>query len=148
VESAFPQRRSDSPPTFSPHLSTSHPAYKPQGTVLLNTAAELKSYSKGEEDLLENQIKAIHATGANVIVTGAKVGDMALHYCNRLGIMVVKLSSKFDLRRLCRATSATALPRLTPPTPHELGHCDTVVLEEVGCACRPKKLLLRCISSL
>ena len=100
--------------------------------MLLNTAKELKDYSKGEEDLLENQIKAIHATGANVIVTGAKVGDMALHYCNRLGIMVIKLTSKFDLRRLCRATSATALPRLTPPTPHELGHCDDVIVEEVS----------------
>jgi T-complex protein 1 subunit theta len=103
-----------------------------KGTVLLNTAEELKNYSKEEESLLETQLKAIAETGVNVIVTGGKVGDMALHFCDRLGIMVVKLNSKYDLRRLCRATRATALPRVIPPTPHEIGHCDHVELEEIG----------------
>jgi T-complex protein 1 subunit theta len=103
-----------------------------KGTVLLNTAEELKSFSQGEESLLEGQLKAIKDTGATVIVTGGKVGDMALHFCNRLGMMVVKLTSKFDLQRLCRATRATALPKLLPPEPQELGFCSHVSVEEIG----------------
>lgn len=69
-------------------------------------------FSRGEESMLEEQIKAIADTGANVIVAGAKFGDMALHYVNKFGMMAVRLNSKFDLRRLCKAVNATALPRL------------------------------------
>lgn len=83
-----------------------------QGTVLIKTAEELKTFSRGEENLLEAQIKAIADSGANVIVAAGKFGDMALHYVNKYDMMAVRLTSKFDLRRLCKATGATALPRL------------------------------------
>eukprot|EP00045_Choanoeca_perplexa_P001713 m.21307 g.21307 ORF g.21307 m.21307 type:complete len:547 (-) comp11122_c0_seq1:78-1718(-) len=103
-----------------------------KGTVLINSAAELKQYSKDEEAQLEEQIRAIKDAGVQVIVTTGKVGDMALHFCNRMNLMVVKINSKYELRRLCRATRTTALPRLIPPTPQETGHCDHVELDEIG----------------
>ncbi|XP_019880550.1 T-complex protein 1 subunit theta [Aethina tumida] len=103
-----------------------------KGTVLIKTADELVNFSRGEENLLELQIKAIAETGAKVIVAGAKFGDMALHYINKYNLMAVRLNSKFDLRRLAKTVSATVLPRLTPPTPQELGYCDIVTVEELG----------------
>jgi len=107
-------------------------ATETKGTVLIKNADELVNFSKGEEDLLESQIKAIADTGCNVIVTGGKAADMAIHFCNKYKIMVVRLMSKFELRRLCRATQATALPRITAPTPEESGQCDSVALAEIG----------------
>lgn len=62
--------------------------------------------------VLEEQIKAIADVGVTVIVASGKFGDMALHYLNKYNIMGVRLMSKFDLRRLCKSVSATALPRL------------------------------------
>ncbi|KAM4699691.1 T-complex protein 1 subunit theta isoform 2-T3 [Discoglossus pictus] len=103
-----------------------------KGTVLINNAQELMDFSKGEENLMEEQVKAIADAGANVVVTGGKVADMALHCANKYNVMLVRLNSKWDLRRLCKTLSATALPRLTPPTPEEMGHCDSVYLSEVG----------------
>ncbi|XP_055965232.1 T-complex protein 1 subunit theta isoform X1 [Sorex fumeus] len=103
-----------------------------KGTVLIKTAEELMNFSKGEENLMDAQVKAIADTGANVIVTGGKVADMALHYANKYKIMLVRLNSKWDLRRLCKTVGATALPRLTPPVLEEMGHCDNVYLSEVG----------------
>ncbi|CAL8279510.1 unnamed protein product [Arctogadus glacialis] len=103
-----------------------------KGTVLIKNAKELMNFSKGEEDMMEAQMQAIKATGANVVVTGGKVADMALHYANKYNLMVVRLNSKWDLRRLCKTVGAIALPRMTPPTPEELGHCDSVYLSEVG----------------
>lgn len=47
-------------------------------------------FSKGEEDLMETQVKAIKEAGANVVVTGGKVADMALHYANKYKLMVVR----------------------------------------------------------
>nr|KAF6473514.1 chaperonin containing TCP1 subunit 8 [Rousettus aegyptiacus] len=103
-----------------------------KGTVLIKTAEELMNFSKGEENLMDAQVKAIADTGANVIVTGGKVADMALHYANKYNVMLVRLNSKWDLRRLCKTVGATALPRLTPPVVEEMGHCDSVYLSEVG----------------
>uniref|UniRef100_A0A6I8NXP3 T-complex protein 1 subunit theta n=1 Tax=Ornithorhynchus anatinus TaxID=9258 RepID=A0A6I8NXP3_ORNAN len=103
-----------------------------KGTVLIKNAEELMSFSKGEENLLDAQVRAIARSGANLIVTGGKVADMALHYANKYHLMLVRLNSKWDLRRLCKTVGATALPRLTPPVLEEMGHCDSVYLTEVG----------------
>lgn len=80
-----------------------------KGTVLIKTADELMNFSRGEENLLEVQIKAIADSGAKVIVAGAKFGDMALHYINKYKMMAVRLNSKFDLRRLSKTVSESLL---------------------------------------
>lgn len=108
------------------------------------------NFSRGEENILELQIKSIADTGAKVIVAGAKFGDLALHYIHKYNMMAVRLNSKFDLRRLSKTVSlaackygslllffylqvnATVLPRLTAPTAQELGYCDQVCVEELG----------------
>lgn len=57
-------------------------------------------------------IKAIADAGCKVIVTGGKIGELYLHFCNKYNLLLVRLMSKFDLRRLCKTTGATPLPRL------------------------------------
>lgn len=103
-----------------------------KGTVLIKTAEELTNFSRGEETQLENQIKAIADSGAEVIVAGGKIGDMAVHFINKYNMMAVRLMSKWDIRRLARATGATALPKMTPPTAEELGRADSVYVDELG----------------
>ncbi|XP_078001436.1 T-complex protein 1 subunit theta-like [Glandiceps talaboti] len=115
---------------FSCPVDTAHTETK--GTVLIKTAEELKNFSTGEESQLEEQIKSIADAGCSVIVSGGKVGDMALHFLDKYNIMVVRLTSKWDLRRLCKTIKATALPRLTAPTSEEAGHCDKVSVSEIG----------------
>ncbi|KAJ7394407.1 T-complex protein 1 subunit theta [Desmophyllum pertusum] len=82
-------------------------------TVLIRNAEELKSFSRGEEEQLETQIRSIVDAGVNCIVSGGKVAEMALHFCNKFNLLVVRLTSKFDLRRLCRSVGATILPKFT-----------------------------------
>ena len=67
-----------------------------------------------------------------VIVAGSTVGELALHFLDRLGIAVVKVLSKFDLRRLCRVVNATPLARMGPPTPEEAGFVDILEVTEIG----------------
>lgn len=78
-----------------------------KGTVLIKSADELLNFSQGEESLLEKQIKDIADSGVKVVVAGAKFGDMALHFLNKYGLMGVRLTSKFDLRRLAKTVNAT-----------------------------------------
>lgn len=47
-------------------------------------------FSKGEEVMMEAQVRAIKDAGATVVVTGGKVADMALHYANKYELMVVR----------------------------------------------------------
>ena len=71
-------------------------------------------------------------SGVKVIIAGSAVGELAMHYLNRMGIAVLKVLSKFDLRRLCRVVNATPLARLGAPTPDEMGWADVVETAEIG----------------
>ncbi|KAL8888913.1 MAG: hypothetical protein Q9205_002936 [Flavoplaca limonia] len=103
-----------------------------KGTVLLHNAKEMLDFTKGEENQLEAAIKELHDSGLRVVVAGSTVGELALHYLNRFGILVIKIMSKFELRRLCRVIGATPLARLGAPMPDEMGKVDVVETLEIG----------------
>ncbi|KAK4405011.1 T-complex protein 1 subunit theta, partial [Sesamum angolense] len=107
-------------------------ATETKGTVLIHNAEQLENYAKTEEAKVEEIIKAVADSGAEVIVSGAAVGEMALHFCERYKLMVLKISSKFELRRFCRTTGAVALLKLSQPNPDDLGYVDSVLVEEIG----------------
>lgn len=92
----------------------------------------MMNFSKGEETHLEASIKELANAGVKVVVAGSTIGELALHFLNRYEILVVKVLSKFDLRRLCRVTGATALTRFGAPTPEEMGFCGVVESVEIG----------------
>ena len=92
----------------------------------MKSATELKSFTKGEENLLRDSVKAIKESGAQVVVCGGKISDLGLDFANQMGLMVVRLTSKWDMRRLAKSIGATVLPRLSAPTPDEMGFCEAV----------------------
>ncbi|CUS23659.1 LAQU0S11e01376g1_1 [Lachancea quebecensis] len=103
-----------------------------KGTVLLHNAQEMLDFTKGEEKQLNEMIKEIADAGVNCVVAGNGVNDLALHYLNRYNILVLKVPSKFELRRICRVCGATPMPRLGAPTPEEMGVVETVKTIEIG----------------
>ncbi|XP_020208077.1 T-complex protein 1 subunit theta [Cajanus cajan] len=107
-------------------------ATETKGTVLIHTAEQLENYSKTEEAKVEELIKVVADSGAKVIVSGGSVGEMALHFCERYKLMVLKISSKFELRRFCRTTGSVAMLKLGQPNPDDLGYVDSVSVEEIG----------------
>ncbi|XP_043718635.1 T-complex protein 1 subunit theta-like isoform X2 [Telopea speciosissima] len=115
---------------FAQGVDTS--ATETKGTVLIHTAEQLENYAKTEEAKIEELIKAVADAGAKVIVSGGAVGDMALHFCERYKLMVLKISSKFELRRFCRTTGSVALLKLSQPNPDDLGVADSISVEEIG----------------
>ncbi|KOS16996.1 putative T-complex protein 1 subunit theta [Escovopsis weberi] len=103
-----------------------------KGTVLLKNAKEMMDFTKGEEAQLEKAIKELHDSGLRVAVVGDRVGDLAMHFLDRYGILVIKIMSKFELRRVCRVVGATPLARLGAPMPDEMGSIDVVETIEIG----------------
>ncbi|KAF8320398.1 T-complex protein 1 [Clavulina sp. PMI_390] len=103
-----------------------------KGTVLLRNAEEMLNFTTGEEKHMEATLKEIADSGVKVVVAGSGVGELALHYLDRMNIAVVKVFSKFDLRRLCRVIGATPLARLGAPTAEEAGMVDVMEAIEIG----------------
>jgi T-complex protein 1 subunit theta len=103
-----------------------------KGTVLLHNAKEMMDFTTGEEQQIETIIKELHDSGVRVVVAGSTVGELALHYLNRYDILVIKVLSKFEIRRLCRVVGATPLARLGAPMPEEMGSVDVVETIEIG----------------
>ncbi|KAG7191959.1 T-complex protein 1 subunit theta [Scheffersomyces spartinae] len=103
-----------------------------KGTVLLHNAQEMLDFTKGEEQQLDQMCKEINDSGVKVVVAGSSVGDLALHYFNKYDILVLKVPSKFDLRRICQVCGATPLPRLGAPMPEEVGSIAVIETKEIG----------------
>lgn len=103
-----------------------------KGTVLLKNAQEMLDFTKGEEQRLEAAIKELYDSGLRVVVAGSTVGELALHFLNRFNILIIKILSKFELRRLCRVVGASPLARLGAPMPDEMGFVDVVETTEIG----------------
>lgn len=62
---------------------------------------ELLNYNNDEERILEASIRAISQSGANVVVSGGSISELALHFLEKYNLMAIKVTSKFDLRRVC-----------------------------------------------
>jgi len=92
-----------------------------KGTVLIENAAELQSFNISEEREIERCIKAIADSGVKVIVTGETIDDMATHFIEKYGMIALKVPSKFELRRICKATKARPMVTLGPVRPEEQG---------------------------
>lgn len=107
-------------------------ASETKGTVLLHNAQEMMDFSQGEEDELHKVIKEISDSGVKVVIAGQGVGELALHFLDKYGLLVLKVPSKFDLRRICRVCGATPLVRLGAPLPEEMGTVDVVEAQEIG----------------
>jgi T-complex protein 1 subunit theta len=103
-----------------------------KGTVLIKTAAELKSYSRGEEEIAQKLVEDIHAAGIQVLVLGGSVSEIVMHFLELKSIMVIKINSKFELRRVARMLGAIAVVRLGAPIPEEIGFADEVSSEEIS----------------
>jgi len=103
-----------------------------KGTVLIESSDQLMNYNRSEELAMEAMIKSIADCGANVIITSSKFSEMAMHYCERYNIMMLKILSKFELRRVCKTIGAAQLAKLGPCAPEELGTCSSICVEDIG----------------
>ena len=107
-------------------------ATEAKSTVLIDNAADLINYNKSEEKMMEETIRSIADSGVKLIIAGGPVSEIALHFIEKFEMAVFPITSKWELRRLCRTFGATAVSRLGAPTPDELGSIDVMETKEFG----------------
>ena len=82
--------------------------------------------------MAEKFVQKLVNANINVVVSGGSISDIVLHFLDKYKIMVVRIMSKFELRRIARAIRATILSKLEAPTPEETGESDDVCVEEIA----------------
>lgn len=103
-----------------------------KGTVLIENAQQLMNYNKSEEKEIEEMITNLKASGITVVITGGTINDMAQHFLAKFGMLAIKCSSKFELRRLCRAVKGRPLVALGAVRQEDQGFCSRVYTKIVG----------------
>lgn len=103
-----------------------------KGTVLIRNAEELLTYTKGEEDQMENFVKGLAEAGINVVVASGSISEVALHFFEKYKILTIKIMSKFELKRIAKSVGASAVVKLQTPTPEEIGRANEVVVREIS----------------
>jgi len=54
------------------------------------------------------------------------------HYLEKYKVMIIRIMSKWELRRLAKSLHARIITRLGPPSEEEMGFCNRIDVEEVG----------------
>jgi len=101
-------------------------------TVVFKNADELLNYTRSEEDHMEKIIKDIVDSGVKCVIVGGSISDMALHYLDKYSIMVFRIMSKFEIRRIAKSIGASMLVRLGAPTKEEMGYADKIYVDEIS----------------
>ena len=99
-----------------------------KGTVMLKSADELLTYTKGEEDQFEKFVKGLAEAGVNVVIGSGSISEMALHFFEKYKIFTLKLMSKWELKRIAKSVGV----KLCTPTPEELGTANEVSVKEIA----------------
>jgi T-complex protein 1 subunit theta len=115
---------------YAQGISISDPETK--STALLECAEDLWNYSYTEEERLEHFVEQILSTGVKVVVSGSSIQELSHHFLNKNKLMMIRITSKFELRRFCIATSSCALMKLRPPTTEEVGFAEKIEVCEFG----------------
>ncbi|KAK2197679.1 bifunctional GroEL-like equatorial domain superfamily/Chaperone tailless complex polypeptide 1 (TCP-1)/Chaperonin TCP-1 [Babesia duncani] len=102
-----------------------------KGTVLINNADELMNFTSDEEDRMEQMIRKIKDLGVGCIIANV-VSEIALHYCNKYQIFVLKIVSKFEMQRLCKTLRAVPLVKFSVPSLDDLGVVESIKTTELS----------------
>ncbi|XP_075061107.1 T-complex protein 1 subunit theta-like [Mixophyes fleayi] len=103
------------------------------GTFLIEQARALVELGAGKEQVEKCRVEALCQAGVTVLAVAGSVSELALHFCNQAGILVVKLERRSQARQLVLATGAQVLTTdQRAPECEEMGHCQRVYPTEIG----------------
>ena len=68
----------------------------------------MTDYTTSEEDRFEKYIKDLAEADVKVVVCQGAMSEMAVHFFEKYKMMVIKIMSKFELKRITRAVGAGA----------------------------------------
>ncbi|MBE0516548.1 MAG: TCP-1/cpn60 chaperonin family protein [Methanophagales archaeon] len=100
--------------------------------IEITSPDQMKSFLDEEERMLEEMVKAVKESGAEVLFCQKGIDDLAQHYLAKKGILAVKRVNESDMKKLASATGGKVLTTVEEIRPEDLGEAGVVEEKKVG----------------
>jgi len=107
-------------------------AEKDNAEIRITDPSKYQSLVNAEWKLFFDKLEAIHASGANVILSRLAIGDLATQFFADKKMFCAGRVPEDDLRRVCTATGAAIQNTITNIIPSIIGTCDLFEERQVG----------------
>ncbi|MHA1531772.1 MAG: thermosome subunit alpha, partial [Candidatus Heimdallarchaeota archaeon] len=93
---------------------------------------QMKAFLDQEQQMIEDMVDKVIATGANVVLSQKGIDDLAQHFFAKKGVLAVRRIKKSDIEKLSMATGATLVTRIEGAEKSDLGHAGVVEERKIG----------------
>ncbi len=100
--------------------------------INITNPEQMKSFLDQEQTMIEDMVKKVTASGANVILSQKGIDDLAQHFLAKKGILAVRRIKKSDLEKLAMATGASIITRIDGIESSDLGEAKIVEERKIG----------------
>ncbi|GAM19623.1 hypothetical protein SAMD00019534_027980, partial [Acytostelium subglobosum LB1] len=107
-------------------------AEKDNAEIRISDPSKYQALVNAEWKLFYDKLDAIHASGANVVLSRLAIGDLATQYFAEKKMFCAGRVPEEDLKRVCHATGASIQTTVSNIIPQVIGTCDLFEEKQIG----------------
>jgi len=100
--------------------------------IRIRDPSQMKAFLDQENNMLQEMVEKIKASGANVVFCQKGIDDMAQHFLAKAGILAARRAKQSDMEKLARATGGRIVTDLADLKPQDLGIAGLVEERKLG----------------
>jgi archaeal chaperonin len=100
--------------------------------IRIKDPSQMKAFLDQENDMMQNMVKKIKASKADVVFCQKGIDDMVQHFLSKEGIMAARRVKESDMEKLARATGGRIISDLDDLKPADLGMAGLVEERKIG----------------
>jgi thermosome len=100
--------------------------------IRIKDPTQMQAFLDQETRMLQDMVKKIAASGANVLFCQKGIDDMAQHFLAKKGVLAARRVKQSDMEKLARATGGKVVSKLEDLSSKDLGIAGSVEERKVG----------------
>jgi chaperonin GroEL (HSP60 family) len=100
--------------------------------IRIKDPSQMKAFLDQEDDMMQEMVKKVKASGADVIFCQKGIDDMVQHFLYKEGIMAARRVKESDMEKLARATGGRVTSNLNDLKTADLGFAGLVEERKIG----------------
>jgi chaperonin GroEL (HSP60 family) len=100
--------------------------------IRIKDPSQMKAFLDQENDMMQNMVKKVKASGADIVFCQKGIDDMVQHFLAKAGIMAARRVKESDMEKLARATGGRIISDLDDLKPADLGLAGLVDERKIG----------------
>ena len=100
--------------------------------IRIKDPSQMKAFLDQETDMMQDMVKKIKASGADVVFCQKGIDDMVQHFLSKEGIMAARRVKESDMEKLARATGGRIVSDLDDLKKADLGSAGHVEERKIG----------------